>query len=80
MSLAANSGHGLGPDSTIVGIAFLQDEGALCVSATGGELLLVQASQEIQEVFSCGSLIVRRIWNLNLLCRADRQSSGRDSL
>lgn len=49
-NLAETTGDTLGPDSQVASIAFLQELEALSISATGGELLLVHTSREVQEV------------------------------
>ena len=50
LDLTATATDGLGPDSVITNITFLQELEALCVTATQGELLLVHSNKEVEEV------------------------------
>ena len=50
LDLTATAADGLGPDSLITNVTFLQELEALCVTATQGELLLVHANKEVEEV------------------------------
>ncbi len=55
-SLEDTSDNGLGPHSYVAGVAYLQELEALCITATGGEILLIQGPREVQEVHaSCHS-------------------------
>ena len=49
-SLRQHSGDRLDSDSCIADIAFLQENEALCVSSSSGQLLLVPSPTDIQEV------------------------------
>ena len=49
-NLEDTSDDGLGPHSQVVGVAYLQELEALCITATGGEILLVEGPREVQEV------------------------------
>ncbi len=56
-SLEDTSDNGLGPHSYVAGVAYLQELEALCITATGGEILLIQGPREVQEVHtSCHSI------------------------
>jgi len=59
-SLEDTSDDGLGPPSRVAGVAYLQELEALCITATGGEILLAQGPREVQEVHTfCQSAAVR---------------------
>jgi len=59
-NLEDTSDDGLGPPSRVAGVAYLQELEALCITATGGEILLAQGPRELQEVHTfCQSAAMR---------------------
>lgn len=50
LNLKHTDGDGLGPDSTVTNMTFLQELEAVCLTASQGELLLVQSNKDVEEV------------------------------
>ncbi|KAA6419594.1 MAG: elongator complex 1-like [Trebouxia sp. A1-2] len=76
-SLEDTSDDVLGPHSHVAGVAYLQELVALCITATGGEILLVQGPREVQEVGKLQEGIICSAWSPDqeflAICTGTRQ-------
>ncbi|DBA88250.1 hypothetical protein WJX77_011440 [Trebouxia sp. C0004] len=76
-NLEDTSDDSLGPRSRVAGVAYLQELEALCITATGGEILLVQGPKEVQEVGKLQEGIICSAWSPDqeflAICTGSRQ-------